>query len=161
MPIFSLRWTWSSTRASIRPSILSFLRLAFLVTSPPPPRYVFRVTLSPRAHTSFVHSSLFRLCPMCVSACVSACVCRWTINRSRSIAFADSGKIGIPSGNTMHKEAYRFEGKTGCAAARYRFYTIVPRFYPSGKPSNGREVRSVDYPIPSLSPNVRERICDN
>lgn len=53
----------------------------------------------------------------------------------------------------MHKEAYRFEGKTGCAAARYRLYAIVPRFYPSGKPWNGREVpdrcvRSVDYPIP-------------
>lgn len=84
MPIFSLRWTWSSSRASIRPSILSFLRLAFLVTSPPPPRYVFRVTLSPRAHTSFVHSSLFRLCPMCASACVSACAGGQLIAHARS-----------------------------------------------------------------------------
>lgn len=161
MPIFSLRWTWSSPRASIRPSILSFLRLAFLVTyvpSSPSLRFPCH-SLSTRAYvvrTLVVIPTVSNVCE-----CVCERVCRWTINRSRSIAFADSGKIGIPSGNTMHKEAYRFEGKTGCAAARYRFYTIVPRFYPSGKPSNGREVRSVDYPIPSLSPNVRERICDN
>lgn len=133
---FSPRWTIIAT---IRPSILSFLRLPFLVTSP---RCIFRVTPLRRRYAD---------CVQCL--CVCECGCRWTINRSRSIAFADSGKIGIPSGNTMHKEAYRFEGKTGCAAARYRLYAIVPRFYPSGKPWNGREVpdrcvRSVDYPIP-------------
>lgn len=133
---------------------LSFLPLAFLVTNvPSSSRYIFRVALS-------LHVVRTLVIPI-VSNVVCARVCRWTINRSRSIAFAYSGKIGIPSGNTMHKEAYRFEGKTGCAAARYRLYAIVPRFYPSGKPWNGREVadrcvRSVDYPIPPLL-----RICDN
>ena len=137
---FSPRW---AIIATIRPSVLSFLRLPFLVTSP---RCIFRVTPLRRRYADCVQ-------------CLCVCECQWTINRSRSIAFADSGKIEFRAEIRCTKKRIDSKGKpvapplvTGCTRS-FRVFTRVVNLGTVGKyPTGVYEAWIIQFHPVSLSP---------